>query len=99
MFHQVFHMLDIEARIAYYNGLVLLHFDYGDIVWGDQPGLKSEMDGLQAFQNKIAKKIVSDKMSSTEALAYLKWIPLARQPFGHCCNAVQNGTKGDSKTL
>ena len=31
--NQICHMLDYKTRIAYYNGLVLPHFDYGDIVW------------------------------------------------------------------
>ena len=88
-------MLDNETRTAYYNGLVLPHFASGDIVWGDQPGLKSDMDHSQAFQNKFTKKIVSNKMSSTKALAYLKWIPLARRHFGHRCNTVQNAIKGE----
>lgn len=32
VFNRILHMLDNETRIAYYNGLVLPHFDYGDIV-------------------------------------------------------------------
>ncbi len=50
-------MLDNKTRITYYNSLVLPHFDYGDIVWGDQPGLNSDMDRLQAFQDRFAKRI------------------------------------------
>ena len=90
VFNRICHMLDYKTRIAYYNGLVLPHFDYGDIVWGDQPGLKSDMDCLQAFQNRFAKRIIGNKMSSTEALKHLKWIPLAGRRFGHRCCAVQN---------
>ena len=62
--------------------------DYADIVWGDQPGLKSEMEQLQAFQNRFAKRIDGSKQSSAEAMASLKWIPLARRRFGHRCVAV-----------
>ena len=40
-----------------------------DTIWGDQPGLTSEMQQLQAFQNRFAKKIASGKFSSAEALA------------------------------
>ena len=44
-------MLDEKTFIAYLNSLVSPHLDCGDIVWGDQSGLKSEMDhfriGLQ----------------------------------------------------
>ena len=39
-------MLDQKSRMAYYNGLVLPHLDYADIVCGDQPGLKSEMEQI-----------------------------------------------------
>ena len=61
--------------MAYFNGLVLPHCDYADIVWGDQPGLKSEMDQMQAFQNRFVKKIDGSKQSSAEAMASLKCIP------------------------
>jgi len=48
------------------------HLDYADTVWEDQPGLKSEMEKLQSYQNKFAKKIKLGKMSSLEALSV--WI-------------------------
>ena len=69
-------MLDDKTRIAYFIGLVSPHLDYGDIVWGDQPGLKSEMDCLQSFQNRFAKRILGKKISSSEALNSLQWVPL-----------------------
>ena len=56
-------MLDNKTRITYFNGLVFPHLDCGDIVWGDQPGLKSEMDRLQAFQSRLAKIILFNKIS------------------------------------
>ena len=34
LFNRIFYMLDNKTRIAYFNGLVLSHLDYGDIVWG-----------------------------------------------------------------
>ena len=95
VFNRISHMLDRRTRMAYFNGLVLPHCDYADIVWGDQPGLKSKMEQLQAFQNRFAKKIDGSKQSSAEAMASLKWIPLARRRFGHRCVAVQNSIKGD----
>ena len=67
VFNRIFYMLDNQTQIAYFNGLVLPHLDYGDIVWGDQPGLKSEMDRLQAFQNRFAKRVLGNKISSSEA--------------------------------
>ena len=66
-------MLDNRTRIAFYNGLVLPHLDYADTVWGDQPGLKSEMEKLQSFQNKFARKIKLGKMPTSEALAPSDW--------------------------
>ena len=80
VFNRIFSMLDNKTCIAYFNGLVLPHLDYGDIVWGDQPSLKSEMDHLQAFQSK---RILDNKISSSEALNSLQWIPLAEQRSAH----------------
>ena len=45
-----------------------------DIVLGDQPGLKSEMEQLQVFQNRFAKKIDGSKQSSAEAMASSHWL-------------------------
>ena len=71
VFNSISHMLDQKTRLAYYNGLVLPHLDYADIVWGDQPGLKSEMEQLQGFQNKFAKKVLGKNVSSKEAMKTL----------------------------
>ena len=89
VFNRISHMLDRRTHMAYFHGLVLPHCDYADIVWGDQPGLKSKMEQLQAFQNRFAKKIDGSKQSSAETTASLKWIPLARRRSGHRCVAVQ----------
>ena len=88
-------MLDNRTCIAFYNGLVLPHLDYADTVWGDQPGLKSEMEKLQSFQNKFVKKIKLGKMSSSEALKCLNWLPLAGRRLSHRCIAVENAIKGN----
>ena len=88
-------MLDNRTRIAFYNGLVLPHLDYADTVWGDQPSLKTKMEKLQSFQNKFAKKIKLGKMSSSEALKSLNWLPLVGRRLSHRCTAVQNAIKGD----
>ena len=95
VFNRILHLLDKNARLAYYNGLVLPHLDYADTVWGDQPGMKSEMAHLQGFQNRFAKKIVDSKLSSDEAIAVLEWIPLTRRRFGHRCVDVHNAIKGN----
>jgi len=59
-------MLDNRTRIAFHNGLVLPHLDYADTVWGDQPALKSEMEKLQSFQNKLL--IISKTMKLINVL-------------------------------
>ena len=51
-------MLDRRTRMAYFNGLVLSHCDYAGIVWGGQPGLKSEMEQLQAFQTRLQRRLM-----------------------------------------
>ena len=92
LFNRIVHLLDNRTRIAFYNGLVLPHLDYADTVWGDQPGLKSEMEKLQSFQNKFAKKIKLGKMSSSEALKCLNWLPLAVRRLSHRCIATKKFT-------
>ena len=95
VFNPICHMLDMKSRIAYYNGLVLPHLDYGEILWDDQPGLKSEMEQLQAFQNKFARKVLGKKVSSKEALKELSWVPLEDRRRIHRCFLVQNAIKGN----
>ncbi|KAK2556928.1 hypothetical protein P5673_021147 [Acropora cervicornis] len=79
---------------TYFNGLVLPHLDYADVVWGDQPGLTTQMKQLQSFQNRIAKKISKEKMTSADALTTLQWVPLHARRFGHRCCLVQDAIKG-----
>ena len=95
LFNCIFDMLDNRTRIAFYNGLVLPHLDYADTVWADQPGLKSEMEKLQSFQTNFARKIKLGKMSSSEALKCLNWLPLAGRRLSHRCSAVENAIKGN----
>ena len=88
-------MLDEKRLTAYFNGLFLPHLDYADVVWGDQPGLTTQMKQLQSFQNRIAKKISKGKMTSAEALTSLKWVPLHARCLGHRCCLVQDAMKGE----
>ena len=37
---------DKRSHLAYFNGLVLPQLDYANTIWGDQPGLTSEMQQL-----------------------------------------------------
>ena len=73
VFNRIYHMLDEKSLTAYFNGLVLPHLDYADVVWVDQPGLTTQMKQLQSFQNRVAKKISKGKMTSAEALTSLQW--------------------------
>jgi hypothetical protein len=63
------------------------------MVWGDQVGVKSVMEQLQAFQNRFGKKIQGGKQSSSDALKSLKWIPLTGRRFSHRCISVHNAIK------
>ena len=69
-------MLDKRSLTAYFNGLVLPHLDYTDIVWGDQTGLTTRMKQLQSFQNRFAIKIVKAKVKTDEALTLARWASL-----------------------
>jgi len=87
-------MLDEKSLTAYFNGLVLPHLDYTDIVREDQPGLTTQMKQLQSFQNHIAKKIVKGKVTSAEAL--LQCVQLHVRRFGRRCCLVQEAMKGET---
>ena len=62
---------DKQSHLAYFNGLVFPQLDYANTIWGDQPGLTSEMQQLQAFQNQFAKKIAGGKFPSAKTVALL----------------------------
>ena len=53
------------------------------------------MGRLQALQNRFAKRILGNKISSSEALNSLQWIPLAGRFITYRCLAVQNAIKGE----
>ena len=53
------------------------------------------MGRLQAFQNRFAKRILGNKISSSEALSSLQLIPLSWRPITHRCSAVKNAIKGE----
>ena len=63
-------------------------------MWGDQPGLKSEMEKLQSFQKKFARKIKLGKISFSEALKCTNWLPMAGRRLSRPCIAVENAIKG-----
>ena len=47
------------------------------------------------FQNRFVERILGNKISSSEALNSLQWIPLAERHFAHECSAVQNSIEGE----
>ena len=53
------------------------------------------MEKLQSFQDKFAKKIKLGKISSSETLKCLDWLPLAVRRLSHRCIAVENAIKGN----
>ena len=56
VFNRIYHMLDKKSLTAYFNGLVLPHLDYADVVWGDQPGLTLNTDETIAIIPKSHSK-------------------------------------------
>jgi len=99
VFNRIYHMLD-EKSLTYLNGLVLLHLDYADIVWGDQRGITTQMKQLQSFQSRIVKKIVKGKVTSAEALTSLRWVLLQARRFGHrCCLCARRNERRDPRTF
>ena len=59
--------------MAYLNGVVLPQLDHDVVVWGDQPGLTTQMKQLQPFQNRFTKKIVKANVTSADTVG-----PIAR---------------------
>ena len=67
------YFLPLTARLLFYNNLILLIlFDYADVVWDDKNNV-SIMNDLQVLQNKAAKIILDRPFhsSATSALATL----------------------------
>jgi hypothetical protein len=63
----------------FYNSLIVLVLDYGDIIWGDRRN-SSHMADLQVLQYKAAQIILDlpPYHSGTDALRQLAWKPLAQ---------------------
>ena len=59
-------MLPRSARILFLHSLILLLFDYADIVWGDKDSA-AVMKNLQLLQNKVAKTILDRPFHSSAA--------------------------------
>ena len=73
LLRRIKYFLPLTARLLFYNNLILLIlFDYADVVWGDKNNV-SIMNDLQVLQNKAAKIILDMPFHSsvTSALATL----------------------------
>ena len=59
-------MLPRSGRILFFNSLILLMFDYADIVWGVKDNAVL-MNTLQLLQNKAAKTMLDRPFHSSVA--------------------------------
>ena len=98
LLRRIKHLLPQQARLLFYNSLVLPMFDYADLVWGDKDNLVL-MDELQVLQNKAAKIILDRPLqsSATEALSALKWLTLYRCRNYHRCVHIWKCVNGYTK--
>ena len=89
------HLLPYNARLLYYNSLVLPVFDYADLVWGDKDNAVL-MNNLQVLQNKAAKLVLNKPLysSATDALSQLGWLNLNRRRHFHRCLYVYKCVNG-----
>ena len=86
LLRRIKYYLPLQARLLFYNSLVLPILDYADIVWGDKNNA-TLMKELQLLQNKAAKLILDKPplSSATEALKTLKWLNLVDRRKYHRC--------------
>ena len=89
------HLLPYNARLLYYNSLVLPIFDYADLVWGDKDNAVL-MNNLQVLQNKAAKLVLNKPLysSATDALSQLGWLNLNQRRHFHRCLYVYKCVNG-----
>ena len=86
LLRRIKYYLPYDARLLFYNSLVLPIFDYADLVWGDKDKI-SLMNELQILQNKAAKLILDRPpySSSTDALTISRWPNLEERRKCHQC--------------
>lgn len=75
--------LDKRSLMACFNGIVLPHLDYADLVWGDQPGLTTQIKQLQSFQNRCANIVKAKSTSVSWGLDIVAWVPLYARRISH----------------
>ena len=86
LLRRIKHLLPYNARLLYYNSLVLPILDYADLVWGDKDNAVL-MNNLQVLQNKAAKLVLNKPLysSATDALSQLGWLNLNQRRHFHPC--------------
>lgn len=86
LLRRIKHLLPKQARLLFYNSLVLPIFDYADVIWGDKDNVVL-MNELQVLQNKAAKIILNRPLhsSASDALSTLKWLNLKQRRMYHRC--------------
>ena len=69
LLRRIKHLMPYDARLLYYQSLVLPILDYADMVWGDKDNTVL-MNNLQVLQNKAAKLVLDKPLysSATDAL-------------------------------
>ena len=100
LLRRIKYYLPYNARLLFYNSLVLPIFDYADLVWGDKDNV-SLMKELQILQNKAAKLILDRSLhsSSTDALTVLRWLNLEERRKCHRCIYAYNTRNKDTIKL
>ena len=95
LLHRIKHLLPYNARLLYYNGLVLPTFDYADLVWGNKDNAVL-MNNLQVLQNKAGKLVLNKPLysSATDALSQLGWLNLSQRRHFHRCLYVYKCVNG-----
>ena len=86
--------LDKRSLMACFNGIVLPHLDYADLVWGDQPGLTTQIKQLQSFQNRCANIVKANSTSVSWGPDIVAWVPLYARRIGHWLILSVDALKG-----
>ena len=95
LLRRIKHLLPYEARLLFYNSLILPIFDYADLIWGDKDNIVL-MSDLQILQNKTAKIILDRPLhsSATDALSTLGWLNLEQRRIYHRCIYIYTCVNG-----
>lgn len=95
LLRRIKHLLPHEARLLFYNSLILPIFDYADLIWGGKDNIVL-MNDLQILQNKAAKIILDRPLhsSASNALSTLGWLNLEQRRIYHRCIYIYKCVNG-----